>query len=370
MAYFDKRRKKFIVDLGGRKGRHAYRDEFNSLAEAEAAEAYFRRTGEQPPWANGTAVSSRSFAQVIDEAERAGGPRGIWNEGRDKNQTYRLRYLRDLLGDLPVEAIRTDELQRIVDDLRRRPTHRGAAYSNGTINRVLMAASACLKFAWQREWIAGCPRIPLLPESAGREETLEPEQQAAITGYMREHGRTAEAFMVDWLAESGMRLGEMYKLVPSEIGKDIVHIKSTKSKNKKPRRVTMPDWMCSHMRALKAQNALPSDDTFRDRFKQAVEHCGYSTELVPHSLRHTHATRLLRAGVPERVIIERLGWTSAEMLKRYGHVDEDMQREAVKKLTQNVGYGAQNPQIVPLHQPAKSVEIVGETPSGAQVEQA
>jgi integrase len=52
-----------------------------------------------------------------------------------------------------------------------------------------------------------------------------------------------------------------------------------------------------------------------------------------HDLRHTHATILLRAGVPVKVISERLGHASPMItLTVYAHVMPAMQREAATKL--------------------------------------
>jgi integrase/recombinase XerD len=42
--------------------------------------------------------------------------------------------------------------------------------------------------------------------------------------------------------------------------------------------------------------------------------------LTPHVLRHTYATLLRQAGVPDRVSMELLGHTSLAMLQRYSHV--------------------------------------------------
>lgn len=48
-----------------------------------------------------------------------------------------------------------------------------------------------------------------------------------------------------------------------------------------------------------------------------------------HDLRHTHATIAMRAGVPVKVISERLGHaTPAFTLKQYAHVIPGMQAEA------------------------------------------
>lgn len=59
-----------------------------------------------------------------------------------------------------------------------------------------------------------------------------------------------------------------------------------------------------------------------------------------HDLRHTHATLLLKAGVPVKVVSERLGHASAQItLTVYAHVMPGMQREAADKFGALI-YGA------------------------------
>ena len=55
-----------------------------------------------------------------------------------------------------------------------------------------------------------------------------------------------------------------------------------------------------------------------------------------HDLRHTGCTRMLEAGVPFSVVATVMGWSSAttiRMAKRYGHIGQAAQREAVAFLS-------------------------------------
>jgi integrase len=57
-----------------------------------------------------------------------------------------------------------------------------------------------------------------------------------------------------------------------------------------------------------------------------------------HDLRHTHATHLLKAGVPVRVVSERLGHAAASItLDVYAHVLPGQQQEAVAKVDAMLG---------------------------------
>lgn len=54
-----------------------------------------------------------------------------------------------------------------------------------------------------------------------------------------------------------------------------------------------------------------------------------------HDLRHTHATILLQANVPLKIVSERLGHASITMTANtYAHVTETMQKEATEKFSE------------------------------------
>lgn len=47
--------------------------------------------------------------------------------------------------------------------------------------------------------------------------------------------------------------------------------------------------------------------------------------FYPHSLRHAHVSALIRAGIPDSVIVDIIGWSTAEMLKVYNDNPKDEQ---------------------------------------------
>lgn len=57
-----------------------------------------------------------------------------------------------------------------------------------------------------------------------------------------------------------------------------------------------------------------------------------------HDLRHTHATLMLKVGVPVKVVSERLGHANiSTTMDIYSHVLPGMQEEAVAKFSQLLG---------------------------------
>lgn len=72
--------------------------------------------------------------------------------------------------------------------------------------------------------------------------------------------------------------------------------------------------------------------SFSQAFSRAVEKTGLRVIRL-HDLRHTHATIAVKAGVPVKVISERLGHESpAFTLKQYAHVMPGMQAEAAERV--------------------------------------
>ncbi len=69
--------------------------------------------------------------------------------------------------------------------------------------------------------------------------------------------------------------------------------------------------------------------SFSRLFRVKTREAGFEVGL--HTLRHTHATTLLRAGVDPRVVADRLGHSSTRLTQdTYSHVLKDHQQEAVE----------------------------------------
>jgi integrase len=51
-----------------------------------------------------------------------------------------------------------------------------------------------------------------------------------------------------------------------------------------------------------------------------------------HDARHTAATTLLLLGVPERAVMDVMGWSNSVMVKRYAHVTARLRRDIADRL--------------------------------------
>lgn len=73
-------------------------------------------------------------------------------------------------------------------------------------------------------------------------------------------------------------------------------------------------------------------DSFSQSFERLVKSTGLR-RIRLHDLRHTHATLAIRAGIPVKVVSERLGHESPSFtLKQYAHVMPGMQAEAANAI--------------------------------------
>lgn len=94
----------------------------------------------------------------------------------------------------------------------------------------------------------------------------------------------------------------------------------------------------------KPDGTIPHLDVIRTMFDRRVKASGLR-RIRFHDLRHTHATVGLRAGVPVKVMSERLGHsTPAFTLQQYAHVIPGMQAEAAQAIAD----------LVDIHEPSET----------------
>lgn len=92
-------------------------------------------------------------------------------------------------------------------------------------------------------------------------------------------------------------------------------------------------YMVSDLVFTNDDGSLIHPDTFTQAFDRHVQAAGLR-RITLHGLRHTHATLLLKAGVPVNVVSQRLGHADPGFtLRQYAHVLPTMQAEAAAKIT-------------------------------------
>ena len=92
------------------------------------------------------------------------------------------------------------------------------------------------------------------------------------------------------------------------------------------------DWV---FRGVKLGRMVEQKQDWQD-WRRLLDDLGLPHYRV-HDLRHGYATMLLEQGVPERVVMELLGWSSVQMTKRYQHVRPVLHKAAADAIDRALG---------------------------------
>jgi integrase len=366
MAYPDKKQGKHTGSFVGEWAKGGKKRRFKTLKDAQDYETFCKLLGREPPTItdDGSPVKAdgeQTFAEVAALCKAAGGPEGLWHEGRDNSVIQRLEHCVTVIGHYGISRVTRAVLEEITADLRKRPARcalgeKKHGLSNGTINRYLNAASAVLTYAELHKIISHRPRAPLLPEN-GRERAILPTvgEEAAILRLMRDAGHHAEALCVEALLDTGLREGELLGLQPHQItfvldeeGNENgwINLYNDETKGKTARRVLIEASLGHKIKGLVASGALPKAHQLLRRFKSAAKRAGYPENLVIHSLRHTLNTRMRQEGVDIKIRMKKLGHKSPATSMRYDHVTDADQLEAAKKLRKRAGMEPVSAEVV------------------------
>jgi len=191
----------------------------------------------------------------------------------------------------------------------------------------------------RREDIPHLPRRLPRPLTAQQDQLLENE-------FLRRNDLGGNAFLL--IRHTGMRIGECADLSYDclrSTGPDQWAVHVPLGKLKTERLVPIDSFVCKlvhRMRFFRSLDSLLVDGwllarpltkealvrQLRDYLHQVCHSLGLSTRIVPHQLRHTYASEMLRAGVGFPAVMKLLGHTSPEMTMRYVDVTlSDLRRE-------------------------------------------
>jgi site-specific recombinase XerD len=185
------------------------------------------------------------------------------------------------------------------------------------------------------------PRVYRLPRP------LTPEDDARLQQHWAE---TTDIFHCILLLQrlTGMRIGECVDLAPDclrHLGDNRWTLHVPHGKPRSERWVPVDDQVRVVMERLTFLRTLPpaADSRFllprpkgrsallaslRETLHQDAEQVGMQAQIVPHQLRHTYATTMLRAGVSLPALMKLLGHHNANMTLLYVEVtQQDLQRE-------------------------------------------
>jgi integrase len=187
--------------------------------------------------------------------------------------------------------------------------------------------------------------VPRAPQRLPRALTAQ-QDQSIQKELLRRNDLPSNVFLL--LRHTGMRISECTDLSYDclhNIGPDRWGIHVPLGKLKTERMVPVDSFVCElvqRLRFFRSFDPLPADGRLLARhsgkqtlIKQLRPYLhdvsaavGISTRIVPHQLRHTYASEMVRAGVSLPALMKLLGHTDPEMTMRYVDVTgNDLQRE-------------------------------------------
>jgi integrase len=217
-----------------------------------------------------------------------------------------------------------------------------ADVTKSTVNReiTIMKKMFNLAIDWSFTEENPVQKVKLFSEKDRQKERIITEEEEknlleACPGYVRP--------IIDTALNTGMRRGEIFNLEWKQVDLKERTIRVVYTKSGKDRIIPVNDRMNQVLLGQKQLNGkspfvFPNPDTGRPytdikkSFKCACGNAGIK-DLRFHDLRHTFASRLVRAGVDLITVRDLLGHFSVRVTQRYTHTGKDQKQRAVDLLT-------------------------------------
>lgn len=242
----------------------------------------------------------------------------LWDEGFHKYSVELfIRDLDQLLGSTRLVDFPQEKLDFLISSLRKRGN------SNATINRKMSALSKLLKKAHRMGEVHSLPEFRRLKERAGRIRFLELDEEDRLFAAIRARSHDYYRLSV-FLVDTGARLGEAIGMRWNDIHAERVTFWITKSGRSRTLPLTQraQQVLCSAKPAKGGPFMHITQQNFRVVWHEAKQECGLGddADIVPHILRHTCASRLVRGGIDLRRVQTWLGHQTLQMTMRYAHL--------------------------------------------------
>lgn len=257
----------------------------------------------------------------------------LWEEGTHKyNVRSFLGELNEILLGEKFSTFSDDLIDRLIGTLRERGN------SNATINRKMAALSKLLRKAEKMGDIHSLPEFRRQREKAGRIRFLDSQEEARLFAAVRDRSEDAWRLSI-FLVDTGCRLGEALGLMWQDITDDRATFWITKSG--RSRTVPLTERSQAAIRVERGRKKGPfshmTQPGFRAVWNDAKAEVGLAADpqVVPHILRHTCASRLVRGGIDIRRVQMWLGHQTLSMTMRYAHLATNDLDSCVKVLERN-----------------------------------
>lgn len=286
--------------------------------------------------------------------------------GSVRFSTQRLACVRRILGSTVLPDLTEDAIR---DYIRTRLSG-GAA--GRTVNMELGELSRCIGRPWSVLW----PKVRKLEERRDVGKALSPDEESRLLEALKNHPHPWRVPMLGTFLRvallTGMRAGEITSLTWGQVDFDSKTITVGRAKTSSGTGRLIPmntqlfavlsahaDWFTDRFGATQMEHFLfpfgkpaPSDPTrhitdMSSAWEALRKLAGVQCRL--HDLRHTAATKMAEAGVPESTMLALMGHMSRAMLERYSHIRMAAKRDAVEALC--IRAKQQNSEAVPTKVP-------------------
>ena len=232
-----------------------------------------------------------------------------------------------------------------VEDAEKYKTKRSQSVKPATINRGLTLAKHMLAKAVEWEMIADNPfrGVRNLEVPKRDERVLSADEEVKLFAACDQVRSRLLRPLVVLALHSGLRRGELLGLEWSRVDLDqrtirILNAKSEAGRRVIPMNATVHSLLSDLAKSATSPLVFPSNRKpgqkqldLKKGFKKAVQLAGIP-HIRFHDLRHSFATRLIRAGVDIITVQKLLGHSKITMTERYAHSLADVKIAAVSKL--------------------------------------
>ncbi|MFC3642143.1 tyrosine-type recombinase/integrase [Aquibium oceanicum] len=242
----------------------------------------------------------------------------LWENGSHKdNVSAFIREIDTIICSASFSTFSQETVDTVISALR------NSGNSNATINRKMAALSKLLRKALKMGDIHSLPEFRRQKERAGRIRFLDREEENRLFAAIQV--RSVEYYRLSvFLVDTGARLGEAIALRWGDISERRATFWLTKSR--RSRSIPLTDRAFAAMGPPKARRGGPfigiQQQQYRKVWNEAKEEVGlgHDNDVVPHVLRHTCASRLVRGGIDLRRVQTWLGHQTLTMTMRYAHL--------------------------------------------------
>ncbi len=244
------------------------------------------------------------------------------------------RYLKEYFGGMRAPEITSTLIKKYIEN------RLVQGKSNATINRELAALKRAFNLAARctPPKVAQVPYIPMLKENNVRKGFIEYEAYLALMKELPVHLRTVLTFGYF----TGWRKGEIINLKWSQVDlrEGTVRLEPGETKNTEGRTLYMEPELLEMVKKLYKKRRMDCLYVFHHKGKQLVDfRKAWETacttigmpDLLFHDLRRSSIRNMVRAGIPERVVMEISGHKTRSVFDRYNIVSQDDLKEAARK---------------------------------------